>query len=85
MRNSVVQLGLIWILHRLGGDALDKHLVSTFLVASELAVLALRGFSSKELCTQRTTHDLKELLRHKLVALDLADLVFALAHGTLAS
>lgn len=51
MGNSVVQLGLIWIFHRLGRDAFDKHLICTFLMASELAILTLRGLSCKELGT----------------------------------
>lgn len=45
----------------------------------------LRSFASEQFRTERAAHNLVKLLRNKLVSLDLANLILALANGSLAS
>lgn len=85
MRNPMIDLLLIWIglCVRLA-DALCNDARITFRMAGVLAVLALHTRRIFEkLATQRTTHDIVELLRHELVSVHLVHNLFALANGTL--
>jgi hypothetical protein len=85
MRNPVVDLLLVGIGLIVGlADTLGDDLGIAFTVASILAVRTLhtRGVL-EEISTQRTAHDVVELLGDKLVALLFVDLFLLLAHGTL--
>lgn len=65
-------------------DTLGDNLRVAFFVASVLAIRALHTRSIfKEFSTQRTAHDVVELLCDELVALLLVNIVFLLTHGTL--
>lgn len=85
MRNSVVELCLVWIGLGVGlGDALCDDLGIAFLVASIVAVGALHACSILEkFSTESAAHDVVELLLDKLVSILLDHVLFALTDSTL--
>lgn len=85
MGNPVVDLLLVGIgLIVCLADTLGDNLGIAFAMASILAVRALHTCGVlEEISTQRTAHDVVELLGDKLVALLFVDLFLLLADGTL--
>jgi hypothetical protein len=85
VRNPVIDLLLVRIglIVRLA-DTLGDNLGVAFAVAGVFAVRTLHsGRVFEEVSTQRTAHDVVELLSDELVALFLVDLLLLLPHGTL--
>lgn len=86
MRNAVIDLLLVRIhLRKSLANTLREDLGITLGVASVFAVRTLHARRVFEkLPTERTPHDVVELLFDEFVALFLNDVLFLLAHGTLA-
>lgn len=84
MGNAVVELGLVWVGFGVGlSDALGNNLGVTLLVARVVAVRTLHtGGVLEKFTTERTTHDVVELLLDELVSVLLDDIFFALTNGT---
>lgn len=81
----MIDLLLVWVGFVVGlADTLGNDFRVALFVASVLAVgtLHTRGILEK-FSTQRTTHDVVELLGDELVTLLLVNVLFLLAHGTL--
>jgi len=87
VRNAVIELGLVWVGFGVGlSDALGNNLGVALLVTRVVAVRALHtGGILKELATERTTHNVVELLLDELVSVLLDDVFFTLANGTFAT
>jgi len=85
MRNTVVDLLLVGVRFVVGlADTLGDDLWITLSVTGIFTVGTLHaGSIFQEIATKRTTHDVVELLRHKLVALLLVNFFLSLADGTL--
>lgn len=85
MGDPVVDLLLIGVGFIVGlADTLGDNLGVTFSMASILAIRALHTRSVlEEISTQRTAHDVVELLGDELVTLLFVDLFLLLAHSTL--
>jgi phosphatidylglycerophosphatase A len=87
VRNAVVDLLLVRIRLSIAlADTLGDNSRITLGVASVLAVLALHASRVlEELPTERTTHDVVELVLDELVAVHFVHLFLSLADGTLSS
>jgi hypothetical protein len=87
MRDAMVELRLVWI--RLGvglGNAFSNHLGIALLMASISAIRTLHtGSVLEEIATEGASHDIVELLLHKLVAILLIYILFPLANGSFAA
>jgi len=86
MRNAMIELLFGGIRVRVGlADTFRDHLGIAFLMACILAIFALHTSGIfEEVAAERASHDVVELLNHKLMAVQLVDLFFALANSTLA-
>lgn len=84
--NTVVDLLFVGIGLVIGlADTFGDDFWVAFAMASVLAIRALHASSIfEEFSTQRTAHDIVELLRNELVSLFLVNLFLFLADGTLA-
>ena len=71
MRDTMVQLLLVWVCLRVGlAYALGNHFSVTLLVARIFAILTLHASRVlEELAAESATHDVVELLKHELVAI----------------
>lgn len=86
MRNPVIELRFVWIALCVGlADALGDHLWIALFVTHIFAVCALKANGIfEQLPTEGAAHDVVELLRNKLVTVQLVDIFLSLADGTFA-